>query len=74
MVRIEMCLDTNSKSIVGFCTYGPVITFRNLKHSCSVGLHQHHKDKGGKFLKRLWCCIGERVQQGNLVLSTELIM
>ena len=31
MVRIEMCLDTNSKSVVGFCTYGPVITLRNLK-------------------------------------------
>ena len=29
--------------------------------------------KGGKFLKKLWCCIARRVYQGNLVLSTELI-
>ena len=29
--------------------------------------------KGGKFLKKLWCYIGRRVQQGNLLLSTELI-
>ena len=30
-------------------------------------------NKGGKFLKKLWCCVGGRVKQGNLVLSTELI-
>ena len=30
-------------------------------------------DKRGKFLKKLWCCVGGRVQQGNLVLSTDLI-
>ena len=30
-------------------------------------------DKGGKFLKKLWCCVGGRVYQGNLVLSTQLI-
>ena len=30
--------------------------------------------KGCTFLKKLWYCIGERVQQGNLVLLTELIM
>ena len=29
--------------------------------------------KGGKFLKKLWCCVCGRVQQDNLVLSTELI-
>ena len=29
--------------------------------------------KGGKFLKKLWCCLSERVYQDNLVLSTELI-
>ena len=29
-------------------------------------------NEGGKFLKKLWCCVGGRVQQGNLVLSTEL--
>ena len=29
--------------------------------------------EGGKFLKKLWCCVSGRVQQGNLVLSTELI-
>ena len=27
-----------------------------------------------KFLKKLWCCVGGRVQQGNLVLTTELKM
>ena len=26
-----------------------------------------------KFLKKLWCCVGGRVQQGNLVLLTELL-
>ena len=30
-------------------------------------------NKGGKFLEKLWCLLGGRVQQGNLVLSTELI-
>ena len=29
--------------------------------------------EGGKFLKKLWCCVSGRVQQGSLVLSTELI-
>ena len=29
-------------------------------------------NKGGKFLKKLWCCVGGKVQQGNLVLTTEL--
>ena len=29
--------------------------------------------KGGKFLKKLWCCVGGRVEQGNSVLSTDLI-
>ena len=28
---------------------------------------------GDKFPKKLWCCVVGRVQQGNLVLSTELI-
>ena len=32
------------------------------------------KNKGGKFLKKLWCSVGGRVRQGNLVLSTELII
>ena len=30
--------------------------------------------KGGKFLMKLWCGVGGEVLQGNLVLSTELIM
>ena len=30
-------------------------------------------NKGGKFLKKLWCCLGGRVYQDNLVLSIELI-
>ena len=29
--------------------------------------------KGGKFLKKLWCCVGGRVCQGDLVLSIQLI-
>ena len=29
--------------------------------------------KGGKFLKKLWCCVGGSIQD-NLVLSTELTM
>ena len=29
--------------------------------------------EGGKFLKKLWCCVSGRVQQGNMVLLTELI-
>ena len=31
-------------------------------------------NKGGKFLKKLWCCVGGKVLQGNLALSTDLIM
>ena len=31
------------------------------------------RNKGGKFLEKLWCCVGGRVSQSNLVLSTELI-
>ena len=30
-------------------------------------------NREGKFLKKLWCCVGGRVKKGNLVLSTELI-
>ena len=29
--------------------------------------------KGGTFLKKLWCCVGGRVWQGDLVLSIQLI-
>ena len=29
-------------------------------------------NKGGKLLKKLWCCVDGRVEQGHLVLSTEL--
>ena len=31
-------------------------------------------NKGSEFLKKMWCCIGGRVQQGNLVSSIELIV
>ena len=31
-------------------------------------------NKAGKFLKKLWGCVGGTVQQGSLALSTELIM
>ena len=47
------------------------INRQRLRHETnSVHLH---KNTGGKFLKKLWCCVGGRVKQGNLVLSTELI-
>ena len=29
-------------------------------------------NKGDKFLKKLCCCVGGKVEQGHLVLSTEL--
>ena len=29
--------------------------------------------KEGKFLQQQSCCVGGRIQQGNLVLSTELV-
>ena len=29
--------------------------------------------RGGKFQEKLWYCVGGRVQQGNLALSTEFI-
>ena len=32
-----------------------------------------HLKEGGKFLKKLWFCVSGRVQQDNLVLSTESI-
>ena len=31
-------------------------------------------NKGGKFLKKLWCCVGGKVKENNLVLSTQLII
>ena len=30
-------------------------------------------NQGGKFVKKLWCCVGGRVKQSNLVLSIEFI-
>ena len=38
-----------------------------------VPLKHTNLHKWGKFLKKLWCCVGGRIQQGNLVLVTELI-
>ena len=29
--------------------------------------------RGVKFLKKLWCCVGERVEKGNLILLAEFI-
>ena len=29
--------------------------------------------KGGKFLKKLWCCVGVGIEQDNLVSFIELI-
>ena len=45
------------------------------RHDCSKTrqLLCFQMNKGGKFLKKLWCCVSRRVQHGNLVLSTELI-
>ena len=30
--------------------------------------------KGGKFLKKVWCYVGEGVKEDNLVISTGLII
>ena len=30
-------------------------------------------NQGGKFLRKLWCCVGGRIYKRNLILSTELI-
>ena len=37
------------------------------------GKYVRHMNRGVKFLRKLWGCVGERVCQGNKVLSTELI-
>ena len=39
------------------------------------GANIHKNNRRGKFLKKLWSCVAirRRVQQGNLVLSIELI-
>ena len=44
-------------------------------HDCSKTrqLLCFQMNKGGKFLKKLWCYVNGRVQHGNLVLSTEFI-
>ena len=39
----------------------------------TIAITQLLSRKGGKFLKRLWSCVGGNIQD-NLVLSTELIM
>ena len=44
----------------------PIGCLSAARYSCDV-------NKGDEFLQKLWCCIGGRVQQGNLVLSFELI-
>ena len=38
-----------------------------------VPLKHTNLHRWGTFLKKLWCCVGGRIQQGNLVLVTELI-
>ena len=40
----------------------------------AMGVVLYLEDKGGKFLKKILCCISERVKQGILALSIELIM
>ena len=51
-------------------TYGPKI----LKSLNAKDRKRNKMLKGGKFLKKLWCCVGGGVLQDNLVLSTGLIM
>ena len=43
------------------------LSYRLLVKSLAIKLGQINK--GGKFLKELWCCIGGRVLQGNEKLS-----
>ena len=51
----------NSKRVVGFCTQRRVITLINLLHLSGAGLQKDHKDKGEKFLKKLWYCISGKL-------------
>ena len=40
---------------------------------CATSRFALIRNKGSKFLEKLWCCVGGRVSQSNLVLSNELI-
>ena len=40
---------------------------------CATSRFALIRNKGGKFLEKLWGCVGGRASQSNLVLSTELI-
>ena len=46
-----------------------------IRHNSSYAPHHtsYLLSKGGKFLKKLWCCVSERVLLGNLVLCTGLV-
>ena len=43
------------------------------RQGVELGPFNPQMNKVGKFLKKLWCCVGGRAEQGNLELSTELI-
>ena len=32
---------------------------------------ENRMNRGGKFLKKLWCCVGRQICLDNLVLSTD---
>ena len=49
------------------------IVIWEVPHHSEVSHPRGKWGEGGKFLKKLWRCVSGRVQQGNLVLSTELI-
>ena len=58
-----------------------IFLIANSPYFCSNECMKSHKpvslekmNKEGNFLKKLWCCVGGRVYQGNKVLSTELIL
>ena len=55
-----------------YCVSGDVLgSYANFNLSLN---NLHILELGGKFLKKMWCCVGGGVYQDNLVSSTELIM
>ena len=58
-----------------YLTAGPTYQNKYLKSTSTLTNQPTYSpmNKGGKFLKKLWCCVCGRVKHGNLVLSTKLI-
>ena len=58
------------------CFYVSITSFSGVFWAHIRNTEQNFREisKGGKFLKKMWCCVGGSKLQGNLVLSTELIM